>query len=526
MSLDTAKIMQIAHMLGQGAPVHEITRSVRCSGRDVGVVKRLITRGLIGYDENGRVKLNAPPDEIEHHVRMIKTATKKGREIPESPTTAASDAVKATLADAVAEEASKRTSQYLEIGKIVASAYWKWAQAQGIPIEEAVKHDIGKIVSEALDKSIMYDKLVKRLQRLEEEVAFYRARLDPILRLERGCELLVKFLEFAVLADALGIDVTETDIAKYYTSLIEDFLTGRGMTMHDGGEETPSTPQQPPQPEKPSAVATLISSLKGTKMDPLQAILVMAELRRLEREEQLWYWQQQRMLNQHNTNSSSMQEQLKSVVEEVVSPLREQLELLMKEREEEKRKREFEALMESRLSPVAQQLEAISERIKNLETQLEEEEDEESPLKEELSSLRAQLQAIQASLTKPKKSLEEEIAEAAGEAIREIAVKAVKDAFKGGKTVVKTSKGGKIDWGETLKTVIDLAERYIEAYSKPAPPKKEVKPIEETPTKPLIQEVPETPPSKPSKKKAKKKKAKKKTTEKKVEQPAEEQPSG
>jgi len=148
--------------------------------------------------------------------------------------------VMTVLSEQVKDEATKRTQQYLEIGKRVASAYWRWATSKGIPLEEAVRHPIERIVPEALDKAEKYDRIVKRLRRLEGEIQFYRREIDPLIKLERALELMIKLMELAVICRKLfGINILRTPVGFYYFSVLENILTYSplGLEIMGTGEE-------------------------------------------------------------------------------------------------------------------------------------------------------------------------------------------------------------------------------------------------------------------------------------------------
>lgn len=155
--------------------------------------------------------------------RLEKTPIKRGIQGPGEVAKASTLEV---LSREVAEESIKRTTQYIETGKKAAPAYWKYVEAKGIPIAEAVKHPIEKIIPEALDKAAQHGKLVRRIRELEETVSFYQKELDPIIRLKNATIILQRFLEFIVLADLVGFNVEDTPLIDHYQALIELYLKG------------------------------------------------------------------------------------------------------------------------------------------------------------------------------------------------------------------------------------------------------------------------------------------------------------
>lgn len=230
--------LKIARMLARKVHISEICSELNVSGKTVGAVKRLIDNGYISLDEKGRPAFTTSFDEAEEFleeyqikrkaIRDRALGRKRGR--PSTKPATASEAVEAVLKGEVTREAEGRTRQYFAIGKAVASAYWKWAQKHGIPIEEAVKQDVGKIVTKALEKEVEYDKLVKYAVALEEELRIARKEADPIARLRRAAALINRFTELAlateIAEEVLGTPILNLDpIARHYNRIINLYLT-------------------------------------------------------------------------------------------------------------------------------------------------------------------------------------------------------------------------------------------------------------------------------------------------------------
>jgi len=229
------KYLDIAQMLSQGMYIPEITKKLKVSGKDVGKVRRLLENGYITFDPNGNAKFSAPRQEIEAFLEEYDATRKrirreafekpKGRP-PKDVSEAASDAVEAILKEETAAEAQTRTRQYFQIGKTVAQAYWKWAQKRGIPLEEAVRHDIGKIVSEALEYHARAKELEKRVMELEDALRAYAKEVDPIVRLRKAARIITDFIQFAALAEIAGFNIEESPLVDHYQKLIEYYLKG------------------------------------------------------------------------------------------------------------------------------------------------------------------------------------------------------------------------------------------------------------------------------------------------------------
>jgi len=218
--------LQIANMLFNKVPLQHISRDLKTSGKIVGMVKKLIDANYISINEKtGDAEFTAPIDEVVAFLDELQWQ-KTGRRMVKTPTVSAAEAVETVIKTETAKEATDRTSQYMQIGKSVAGAYWKWAQKMGIPIEEAVKHDIGKIVKEALEFHAKGKELENQVAELEDALRMLAKEVDPILRLKTACTLVYRFLEFATLADIVGFDIEGSPLVQHYQNMIEAYLKG------------------------------------------------------------------------------------------------------------------------------------------------------------------------------------------------------------------------------------------------------------------------------------------------------------
>lgn len=219
------KYLQAARMLSQKIHATDICKELRLSGRDIGNVKTLMDKGYITLDEKDRPMFARPLEEAEEFIKQLRY-TRMGKPPPPTPAVSAAKAVEDVIKKETAKEATERTAQYMEIGKKVAGAYWRWAQKMGIPIEEAVKHDISKIVSEALNFHAKGQKLEARVRELEDVLRLAAQEVDPVLRLKNACIMVYKFLEFATLAEIVGFDIEGSPIISHYQKMIEGYLRG------------------------------------------------------------------------------------------------------------------------------------------------------------------------------------------------------------------------------------------------------------------------------------------------------------
>jgi len=222
----TNKYLTIARLLYEKVPMQTICKEEKTSGKIVGMVKKLMDSNLISIDEETHeATFSAPLEEVESFLDELQFQ-KTGKRMRQTPTVSAAEAVEKVIKDETAKEATERTSQYMQIGKTVASAYWKWAEKMGIPIEEAVKHDIGKIVKEALEFHAKGKKLESRVAELEDALRMLAKEVDPVLRLKTACTLVYRFLEFATLAEIVGFDIEGSPIVQHYQNMIELYLKG------------------------------------------------------------------------------------------------------------------------------------------------------------------------------------------------------------------------------------------------------------------------------------------------------------
>jgi len=139
----------------------------------------------------------------------------------------AEDAVAAELASQTAREASDTAKWKFILGDKLWRLYADYAARKGWDISKIAEHPIDQVFAEALQKSEDYEKLSKKYEEALDALEFYRSRSDPIVRLEIAADMLAKFLETAMLMDALGVDIIESEAGQYYAQLIENYLLGK-----------------------------------------------------------------------------------------------------------------------------------------------------------------------------------------------------------------------------------------------------------------------------------------------------------
>lgn len=136
------------------------------------------------------------------------------------------DIVKATVEEEVATEARSQTAQLLILGKAVMSAYYKYAAAHGLNIEEIKKTPIHEIIIRALAKEPKYDALVERNRELEDALQLAMQEVNPLFRLKSAIQLMNEFLLFVDVAESIGLNVGDSPLLGYYQNLLETYLKG------------------------------------------------------------------------------------------------------------------------------------------------------------------------------------------------------------------------------------------------------------------------------------------------------------
>lgn len=223
MSLEELKetYLKIARLLYKKVSVPEICADLNVSGKLIGRVAKLIEAGLIKYDEEGRPYMTVDINEAEEYLESVKRSEKRAAK----PTTLS--IVTRAVESSIAKEAELTTEQYLTLGKVIWNAYTAYAAKRGWDISKIKENPIHEVVLRALEKEEEYERLLDENEELKRMLAEFQRRVDPIWRLEKGIELLEKYLEFVIIAEeGLGLSVLDSDLSRYYESLIEMYLKG------------------------------------------------------------------------------------------------------------------------------------------------------------------------------------------------------------------------------------------------------------------------------------------------------------
>jgi len=234
-------------------------------------------------------------------------------------------------------------------------------------------------------------------------------------------------------------------------------------------------------------VYDLIQTLRGGKLDPITALLILNEIRRMERDEERWALERQRLLQQNSNREIDIEklvEKLNSAWEKRFMEYQSRIEsLLMKEKIEEAEKRAEEA--EKKLKAIEaekQQEELIKARIMEAT----------APLQERIKELQGLIAMKTAGMTNEEKKsfferLGEEIEKTIGEEVTSTIAGAIKESLLktfAGKEEAPVTPEGKINWGKLadkwISKTLDTLNAIVSRLPPRAPPQRQITPIPET----------------------------------------------
>jgi hypothetical protein len=286
------------------------------------------------------------------------------------------------------------------------------------------------------------------------------------------------------------------------------------------GEETaPEVPVSAPQPERKQGIADLMASLKGGKIDPITAMLMMSELRRMDRDEERWELEKSLRTNPQKQVDAdelvrrvkeSLQPEKKFDVEELVNKLNSSW---------ESRFKEYTHRMETLI--LGKKLEETEARAKQAETELKETKEKveqeklleekvteaTTPLKNQITELQTVLAQKTAGMSEEERKnvfqniggqIEQAITGEVADTIAKNVSQSLMSAFTPKeKEEVPVTAEGKFDWGKAInKWVIkglDAAKAIAEKMPARPPPLRQVQPIPiEIPAEMLKPEIPPT----------------------------------
>lgn len=249
-------------------------------------------------------------------------------------------------------------------------------------------------------------------------------------------------------------------------------------------EQAPvKTEEEAPTPKPRMGIYDLLQNLRGGKVDPLTALMLMSELRRMERDEERWELERQQMRNpqpqQAQFNVKELVTDLNNMWENRFKDYTHRIEsLLLGKKVEETEKRALKA----------------EEKLKETEEKIEHEKlveqkviEATSPLQERIKELQEILAEKTAGMTAEQKksvfqSLGERIEQGIGNEVADNIAKTVTTAIMTAftpKEEVPVTKEGKFDFGKALAKWInkglDVAKTYAEKMPTRPPPMQPMK---------------------------------------------------
>jgi len=210
---------------GRGA-VSKICKEAKCTGWDVGDVKKLIERGLIEFDEEGNPSWTASPEDVEAALEAMKPGELKTAEA----------AVEERVKDRIASQAVATTDQLLTLGEVTWSVYSELAASKGWNLNDIAQNAPHIVFRRALTKEAKYDLMVKDLEVLSGQLRVFQMEADPLRRLRNAAMLINRVVELAIvnqaLSETLGTRLLNLDaVLPYYNKVLSAYLKGGTMIV-------------------------------------------------------------------------------------------------------------------------------------------------------------------------------------------------------------------------------------------------------------------------------------------------------
>lgn len=238
------KYLKIAEKIRDGVVnPKDIIKELGVSPHDIKTTRWLLDNGYMAFDQKlGVFKLTRPVQEIENELKkrrylkkIAELETGEERTVHDAiednlPEQAAVREIDRTVKEEIAAKAKAWTEEDLKTGKVLRDWYWKYAVKHlGMSPEQAMNVELDKLLPEVFRKAMEYDKLIDDYRELVEKYNAIAGMLDPIVRLDRGIELLSRVIELVTVLSFLGIDVSQTPIIEYYTNLVEHLIMGKPL---------------------------------------------------------------------------------------------------------------------------------------------------------------------------------------------------------------------------------------------------------------------------------------------------------
>lgn len=256
-------------------------------------------------------------------------------------------------------------------------------------------------------------------------------------------------------------------------------------------EATPEAPTE--APKRGMGIYDLLQALKSGKTDPLMALLLMSELRRMERDEERWNLERQRLLSnpQKEIDVEKLVKELNETWEKRFHEYQSNLEKLLLGKKAEE--------AEERAERLEKELKETREKIEQEKLLKEKVEEALAPYKEQINQLQQLLASKTASMTESEKrsffqnlgeQIERSISEEVTGTIAKTVADAITKAFTPKEEETPTTPEGKPDWyrmvDKWVKRGLDTLKAVAERWPTAKPPIKEVQkiPVTTPPTPP------------------------------------------
>lgn len=228
------KYLAIAKMLrevkGRPGVVKEITSTLKVSGKDVGIAKRLCLLGHIRFDSNGNPYFASPIEDVEAAIEEIKEVRREAGLDRDDLVEEASRAVDETLRARVAERAATMTEADLRFAEAVVPAVVEYLSKRGFSLQELRENPPHDLVLEALSKAEKYDELERRVKELEERVRYYESRYSPIEHARMIVSMLTEVALSIAMLRKVGVRIRRGGLlARYYNNVISRCIAYGGV---------------------------------------------------------------------------------------------------------------------------------------------------------------------------------------------------------------------------------------------------------------------------------------------------------
>lgn len=232
MPLAEEKALEIARILykhqGEQGVVSVVTKEAKVKGSYVKPVKEMMENGMIAFHEDGEPYFIMPFDTIMETIGK-KSGGKSRADISRS-------SVQKTVEEHISQKGKGDVEQFIVLGEAIWTAYQHWAIKRGLTPDEIAKTPIHTVILEALEAADLLPEVEQELETLKEEyelvkqqLLFLQGETDPLIRLKRVLPILNRFIEYVIIAKALGLNIDP--IVPQYERIINSYLKGLPKEM-------------------------------------------------------------------------------------------------------------------------------------------------------------------------------------------------------------------------------------------------------------------------------------------------------